>query len=553
VAASAVSTLRELERSASFFGAGAPKLELLHTLERKSLPRARDVERLHDLLCFLRAWPDGPELLAAVERMLARFDRRPDLRRHRTRLVNSGIAGTETRFRFFAATARWLARAHPDRLRVDWPEFEQARRLEDWLSLFAHYAESPGLDAYAFPVRRWIERMKGPTETDGAFLVHRLDALAADGFLTDTLYEELDPPLRLLPGPATPARTREKLAVGRVAYQTDPLDRQRPDLRRALRAARPRFRALPPREARRVIALARGAMACRQRDLDAFGHADEQDVRRVRCGDGVEVALLGVVPARRFLLETLYGYLLLKNGVLVGYGTGVGLFRSVEVAFNLFPPFRGGDTARLYAHVLGVFAALYEAETFVVDPYQIGQDNQEALRSGAWWFYAKLGFRPRDAATLRLAQQELRAKKRRTPIATLRRLAQVPLFFDLGRRRKRVACPRDLGPVGLAVTDFLARRFGARREEAARTCAREAAALLGARSTGRTRGERLAWERWGPLVLVLPGVARWKARERQALARVVRAKGGRRESDYTRLFDGHQRLRRAVAKLAAES
>ena len=37
---------------------------------------------------------------------------------------------------------------------------------------------------------------------------------------------------------------------------------------------------------------------------------------------------------------------------------------------------------------------------------------------------------------------------------------------------------------------------------------------------------------------------------RQALAGVIRAKGGRRESDFVRLFDGHTKLRRATLNLA---
>ena len=37
---------------------------------------------------------------------------------------------------------------------------------------------------------------------------------------------------------------------------------------------------------------------------------------------------------------------------------------------------------------------------------------------------------------------------------------------------------------------------------------------------------------------------------RRALARVVRAKGGRRESDFVRLFDRHRPLQRAILKLA---
>jgi hypothetical protein len=75
--------------------------------------------------------------------------------------------------------------------------------------------------------------------------------------------------------------------------------------------------------------------------------------------------------------------------------------------------------------------------------------------------------------------------------------------------------------------------------------------LLGVRSMrGFSLGEREAWARWSPLVLSLPGIEAWTARERRELARVVRAKGGRRESDFVPLFDGHPRLRSALVELA---
>jgi hypothetical protein len=108
-----------------------------------------------------------------------------------------------------------------------------------------------------------------------------------------------------------------------------------------------------------------------------------------------------------------------------------------------------------------------------------------------------------------------------------------------------------LANVGLHVTRHLARRFGSDRARGARACAREAARRLGVRSMrGWTAGERLAWARWAPLVLILPGVARWGAADRRGLVAVVRAKGGRRESEFVRRFDAHRRLRRAVRALA---
>ena len=63
-------------------------------------------------------------------------------------------------------------------------------------------------------------------------------------------------------------------------------------------------------------------------------------------------------------------------------------------------------------------------------------------------------------------------------------------------------------------------------------------------------GERLAWDRWGPLIMILPGLNRWPRPDKRALVQVVRAKGRRRESDYLLRFDQHRRLRRAIRQLA---
>ncbi|NIO39243.1 MAG: hypothetical protein GTO41_02990, partial [Burkholderiales bacterium] len=65
-------------------------------------------------------------------------------------------------------------------------------------------------------------------------------------------------------------------------------------------------------------------------------------------------------------------------------------------------------TTELYACVLATFQRLFDADTFSVDCYQIGADNDEAIDSGAWWFYARMGFRPRDGEAMALAKTELR-------------------------------------------------------------------------------------------------------------------------------------------------
>jgi hypothetical protein len=103
---------------------------------------------------------------------------------------------------------------------------------------------------------------------------------------------------------------------------------------------------------------------------------------------------------------------------------------------------------------------------------------------------------------------------------------------------------------------LLARRSDVPREEAAGSFEREAASLLGVpfRSLrGWRAGERIAWRRWAPLVVVLPGVAGWPPEDHEALVAVIRAKGGRRESDFVGAFDLHVPLRKAMRRLIGAS
>ena len=549
--------LRRLERLREVYGEGAAdrKMALLSALERGRLSRAPEVRRLHEILCFLRAYPDSPAVLQQVERMLGAFERRRDLRRHRAALADTGMAGTEIRFRFFAPTAAWLASRWPDRLAVDWEKLSQTDRVETFLPLLVHFSETPGLDEYDLGLREWLQRLKGRKETEAVFLVRRFEALKSDPFVRETLYDHLDIPMKLLPGRGTPSRTRARYAPSPVVFVRAGLSRRRPRLPEEALRSPLAVREVGPREANALIDLAREAMLTRQRDLDVFSYASPRDVRLVEWEDGLQFACMGAQPGRRLLLESVYGFLTLKSGVPIGYVLVSALFGSSEIAYNVFETYRGGEAGPIYGRVLATVRHLFGSDVFTIFPYQLGHENEEAIRSGAWWFYQKVGFRPRDRSALRIMRREMERMRRnpahRSSPETLRDLAKSNLYYFLGKHRSDVIGADFLPDIGLRVTDSLARRFGSDREEAARTCSREAAALLRVGSLrGFPAGERLAWDRWAPLVRILPGVARWSPAEKRGVVEVIRAKGGRRESDFVALFDRHRRLRRALLRLA---
>jgi hypothetical protein len=131
----------------------------------------------------------------------------------------------------------------------------------------------------------------------------------------------------------------------------------------------------------------------------------------------------------------------------------------------------------------------------------------------------------------------------RSSRSTLAKLAAHNMFYFTGPPRDDVMGEIPLAKVGLAVTDFMARN-------SAMDFVGEARRRFAVKSQASwSRDERLAWDRWAPLLLLVEGVERWSPAERAAAVAAVRAKGGRRESDYVVLFDRHRKLRAALLAL----
>ncbi len=543
--------LTSLEQAKGSYGDGCAeaKLQLLRQLDRSRLRSSRAVLRLHEILCFLRAYPDDARVLTQTERMLANFHRRADLRRHRAALADTGIAGTAIHYRFFWPSARWLARRWPRALVLDRRDKEAEEKLAGALPLLVTPAEAAWLKEGGMRAYAALDRLRAQDETDAVFLVRRVEAMAGDEATREAFFDSIDASCVLKAGRDTPSRSREKYPHVHIAYRKNPLRHSRPDLREEIALAPRAIRELSSREAVAVLDLARGAMVQRERDLDAFSYGDSRDVRMAEDGGGLSFVLNGVVPERRAWLSALYGYLILQNGVIVGYGDLILSGRSAAVAFNTFETFRGGEAAWNLARLFAAMHHAFGTESFSLAPYQIGRDNEEAIATGAWWFYFKLGFRPRAEEARRVVGIELaRAKANsayRSDRATLKKLAAWTLYLELDPSRPAPEVP--LAEIGMRVAQALAARAGADRERAVRECIREAMRLTGLRSLqGFTPEERLAWTRWSPVVVALSGLPRWSKAERRALVRVIRAKGGRRESDFVALFAAHPKLEQAL-------
>ena len=160
-------------------------------------------------------------------------------------------------------------------------------------------------------------------------------------------------------------------------------------------------------------------MVTRERDVDTLAHANADDMFLVDAGQGLQFAWLSAVPARRHILECVYFFLALKNGVPFGYVQAASLFGSAEINYNVYETFRGADAGWVYGRALAAVHHLMKSDCFVLDPYQLGGDgNEDGVKTGVWWFYYKMGYRPRDPDIRQLAQEQARKVKNKTGYRT---------------------------------------------------------------------------------------------------------------------------------------
>jgi hypothetical protein len=527
------------------------KLRLLQQLGIAAIGHPAALRRYHEALCFLQAYPDDPQVLAHVDRELDGWERRIGglSRRARAGLRDSGMAGTEVRYPFGFGMARWLARRDPRGVRVAWSGGSEGERLEETLSLLVTPVEGEAFTEGGPGWRRWLETAtRGDVAGVLPLLIDLFERASVEAATRDWLFESLGLMIEWRVPAHELSRTHARLPdspVGFPARRAVSAPRTRGALRRM--TGRPvRLRPAPPVLAERLIEAARVAMATRARELYAFSYPNPRDVLVADMEHGLRVALIGLPPQRRLPLDAYYAFLALKNGVPVSYGAGWYLFGTLEIGFNVFESFRHGGSAAILGQVLRAYRRVFPVRAVVVDRDQVGHDNEEALRSGAFYFYYRVGFRPVDAAARRLARAERARIARhpgyRSPLAVLRQLSRDDLVLTLG---PGLAPPRvRAGDLAARVSEHVAVRYEGDRRAAVRAATRRLTAAMGSSGSGLGQGAgRVAFESFALLLGLVHDLELWPRRDLRALAAIIRSKAGPCERVSARLMDLHHRLR----------
>jgi hypothetical protein len=516
--------------------------------------------RLHEAALFLRAFPRTARDVRVAERILGRIPARMEaLSRGGADLSaldefeTVGIGGTSLTMDFSFGMARWLARRHGGAVSIAWDEVEKPERLAPALSRALPFLPERALADVGVDYEAWLRAALPSGTRDGGlgFLVGLFEALPDD----DERAERWDPlglAIRWTLGASSASRTIARLPSGRLFVDAAPLvSRRDVSIARECRAPAPRIRRLTLARGRAFLDSARAAVGVRYRELHAFTWGNPADVVVTDAGRGLSIWCCGLLPEHRLPLRAGYGFLLARNGVPIGYGDAYALGDRLDLSFNVFYAFRDGESAFAYSKTVAFFRALLGSRSVAVDPYQIGKGNDEAIASGAFWFYRKLGFAsaspPFEALTRREEALSASRPGRRTSAATLRRITAAGVTLDLPSTTPALWSAVSLDAAGLAIGCRQAAAglspgvFGRAREKRVARALGLPIRLLPPRLARALRG-------LAPVLDLVPDLSRLRADERGALRKLVVRKAGPSEAGFARLLARAGSLAAAVKR-----
>ncbi len=553
-------------------------VKLLKRLDAARFSDSPSLIRFHEALLFLRAFPQDPSVVRVTERILNSFHKKVEALRKVDADVDdfdtfevSGIAGTQMEDTLSFDVANWLIniRRMPNKVEIAWENYEPGRELG---TTGPRFIPLLGDDAYVeadTPWRRWLEAAAGKKRVP-AWLISRFEQLPLPAPQKAELYESLRVPLRWSLENSVISRTRNWKPVRSVFYHsifyhtTPHISRSQVSLAAELARRPPQLTKLSRKQGEQVMDMIREVMLVRYRELYGTTLGDARSVEQAdlgthEAGRGVTIYLWNLPPDRRLPLRAYVAGLTLKNGVPINYIEAIGLCEWMEVGFNTFYTFRGGEAGWIYAQVLRCLCRRMGTTCVSVYPYQLGHENEEAIESGAFWFYRKLGFRPGRADLQKLAEREEEKiatdKNYRTPARTLRRLAAGHVFYELPGSEVGAWDRFSTRNIGLRVNRRMARDFGGdavlMREHSRRALERVLFPRGGVSTSSWTLLEKAAFENFALVLADVPGLRAWSREEKEDLVRIIRAKGKRDEMLYLHLTQRHVRLRKALLALGS--
>jgi len=296
-----------------------------------------------------------------------------------------------------------------------------------------------------------------------SFILQQFDELNDRPQLKDYFFDALGMTVRVLPKSEKFSRLYNRIPVSKRFEHSEIL--RKFDHMALLNQALPEAKKLSDTERSNVIDVIKKSMTLTARETDPATYLDPSTLRLYELERGISIAHFTMTINRKLPLEYYIGFTLFKNGLPASYGGAWVFGKRALFGINVFEAYRGGESGYIMCQLLRSYRQAYGVDYFEVEPYQYGADNPDGIKSGAFWFYYRYGFRPLDQSLNKLAETEFQKIKSqkgyRSSERTLLRFIESNIALNLGN-----GIPPTVPEVAAKITKYIIKNFGGDRRVA---------------------------------------------------------------------------------------
>ncbi|MBL7661981.1 hypothetical protein JNK13_04425 [bacterium] len=509
------------------------RLDALKLKPRFTKLSNKQVAVLHDILLFECAHQDSRRLSRYAELRLNDLNRFISQRRKKNPnyLLDSGIAATNRVDCFSFDLLKILSTDPRHAASIDWDTvLSEESAIDDFLQEIIFTIERDAVLDEVFSIQKQLEILLSRSKLNQlGWLLLQFETLPTTDRLRDYIFNSLELWVRWKANRNKWSRTF--LRFPRIRTKQTGLIK------------------ISHSNAKKLIDVCRGALASRGRETDTVTYTDANYVTFYRWSNDpkIEIALFELTPTRRLPIETYVGFVVARNHVPIGYG-GAWMFGfRAEIGINIFDEFRGGNSYHVFQALLDIYQQHYSVKTFLVQPSQFGDDNEEALKSGAFWFYYRLGFRPDHTKLANLALREARKKQQdanyRSSIKTLKMLSQKQLLLALGTQDQTADKHLSTVKISSKLIAQHGKNFAGDQHKAYQFASR----------WWKKFGGKSTCPEIARLVCLLPDINQWSRDDQLKLVEIFNLKQRDLERQFVKAVQKHSRFRTALIKQLKQS
>ena len=498
------------------------------------------LQSYYDALLFIIAYPDNKTIHTLATESLHQFQSHIGSKENiRASLYNTGITGSAVCAAYSFELVKWLRKTHPEDITLSSFETSDAQ-IQAILSVVMPKVESEILQDANAEWKGWLKRSKKKDEQLLDQLIAIFDTTSIRPEVKDELWNAIGINTEI--NFSSHCFLPERLINN---YYHRSLKRKNINDKSEFAATHVK---LNKGEAAQVLECSRMILVRHLRELDSISFSAPDLVFFYQLPRGLSISLTSMVAERRHPIDSYLGYVVFKNGLPVAYAGSWIMFDSARFGLNVFPSYRGGESQYIFNQALQLHRKVYRLKRFSVDPYQIGKENSDGIRSGSFWVYYHAGFRPLLKAQRELALVEADKIKTtpgyRSSTKVLKDLAESRIQMTMEDSATRI----DAGDLSLLWLSILKKKYDNDRGLAAADSAKKLAAILKIKNWQEVK-MKFILENWAVLLLANEKRLRADSALKSSIKNLFELKSDGREEEYIREMQRTKELRDFLEEL----